>query len=218
MLPKQKDPSVPPAHVQPVLIAQVAMIPKTSIYYPGFSAFTGLTGECMCPSGEYVNELYAYKYSASISSLACKCSGGKLVGDETIIKLVTSDSTSIQTIVSTVGFRLLYFYLLPIYSSGLYYVGGISVTRISLEQVPPPDQLRPIPNLIGSVYKHPTEQVVTSSVPITGFVYDMGTDDINAGIPCACDICYVTDACTNPDEAAMYCRASPNISGVRVYV
>ena len=74
------------------------------------------------------------------------------------------------------------------------------------------------PNLIGSVYGDPIEQVVTSSLPITGFVYDMGTSYINDGVPCDCDVSNVSQACESPNEMAMYCHALPNISVVRVYV
>ena len=123
---------------------------------------------------------------------------------------------------STLGFKLLYFYLPYIYGmtgrTDFCFVGGYSVTRISLVNVPPPDQIKSTPNLIGSVYGDPIEQVVTSSLPITGFVYDMGTSYINDGVPCACDVSNVSQACEFPNEMAMYYHALPNISGVRVYV
>ena len=173
-----------------------------------------------CPKGEYITDIYGYKYIATIPGLAVKCSGGSSVGDKEILsKLITSPG-DIQSITSKTGSKVLFFYLPYIYDddriTNFHYPAGISFTKLTLPSsgyIP----TEPVPGLVGTYGGNPDLKEIRSVKLITGLKIDRGTIQTTSGYPCSCDQIPKGPTCTAPTSTTMYCHSYPRTGKIDVY-
>ena len=186
------------------------------------SIYWGDELDLTCPKGEYITTIYGYKYIATLPGLAAQCSGGSKVGDKEIINKLSEDKTQIQSITSTDGSKVLYFYLPYIYEtdgdtlSSYHYPAGISFKKlIPATGVP----TAPVSDLVGTYGGNSVVKEIKSVNNITGVKIVRGTtqSDPNKAKPCICDTDPTVSACTTPGPTTLKCHTYPRIGVIDVY-
>ena len=175
-----------------------------------------------CPKGEYITDIYGYKYIATMPGLAVKCSGGSRVGDKEILNKLKTSPGDIQSITSNTGSKVLFFYLPYIYdSSGItnfHYPAGISFTKLTLPSITSgyiPTE--PVPGLVGTYGGSPVLKEIRSGKLITGLKIDRGTIQTIKGKPCSCDQSPQGQTCNAPTSTTMFCHSYPRTGKIDVY-
>ena len=185
-------------------------------------AYWGDSLDLTCPKGEYITDIYGYKYIATMPGLAVKCSGGSSVGDKEILSKLKTSPGDIQSITSNTGSKVLFFYLPYIYEAAgitdFHYPAGISFTKLTL---PLPSSgyipTEPVPGLVGTYGGSPDIKEIGSVKLITGLKIDRGTINTYIGAPCICDQDPHDTKCTSPISTTMYCHSYPRIGKIDVY-
>ena len=183
------------------------------------SLYWGDKFDLICPGGEYIKTLYAYKYVSEIKGLAALCSGGSKVGDPTILTMVNEQRDMIHSIASN-GSNTIYFYLVNIYDRDI--TEYQSPRGISFFELTPNDnEAVPINGLIGAYDGSAIRQKIKSknNKPIAGLAVERGTRSFK-GAPCVCafnpddDVCKVS---ANVPMETMMCYSAPKSGIISVF-